>query len=179
MDNLANLIPMIGGRKTLIIAGGSCGLSRVHEVINDLFICQISGSVLHPYDHAEKEKIRNYIDNKGCTQILLVGSIEQVAIDRIQQSDPQPDLAAGLKYNASILLRHKANAILPLSRRDQMLTEMLVISQCKVLMDYYFIRPRFDTKQLHIRGVISETLLEPFKSVFYDGITYNDLISMN
>jgi hypothetical protein len=46
-------------------------------------------------------------------------------------------------------------------------------------MDYHFIRQRVENKELQLRGIVAERKGEQFKPVFYNGILYNDLISLN
>ncbi|MDH4092218.1 MAG: hypothetical protein OEV74_02090 [Cyclobacteriaceae bacterium] len=179
MDNLLNLMAMIGDQKALIIASGTSGLAKFHELNDMIFIHNMSGSVLQQHDPVEKGLIRYYIENKECRQVIFIGSIEQNIIDRIHNGNVQRSLGAGLKFNASVWLKKKTNTILSMSLHDQMLTELVVISQCRLLMDYYFIRDRVESRQLQVRGIISVTPAEQFKSVFYNGVVYNDLISMN
>jgi len=170
---------MVGVQKTLIIACDACGLSKFHVISDKIFIHVVSGSELQKHDPEEKERIQHFVEKKGCSQVIFLGSIEQHIIDRILNGNAQSELSAGLKFDASVLLRNKASNILSLPLRDQMLTELTVISQCRILMDYYFIRNRVKNKLLNIRGVIAETPTEQFKAIFHDGIVYNDLISMN
>lgn len=179
MYSIGNLMAMIGAQKTLIIACDACGLSKFRVISDKVFIHVVSGSELQQHDPEEKERIQYFVENKRCSQVIFLGSIEQHIIDRILNGNAQSELSACIKFNTSVLLRNKASNILSLPLRDQMLTELTVISQCRILMDYYFIRSRVENKLLLIRGVIAETPTEQFKVLFQNGIVYNDMISMN
>jgi hypothetical protein len=86
---------------------------------------------------------------------------------------------SALKFNLDVFLKNRPHSILDRTRRNQILMELSVIAQCKVLMDFYFITPRIEKKQLRLKGVVFGNETSAHKSIFFNGIIYNDILSMN
>ena len=169
---------LAGAEKTLIISCGECGISKHIEFNDRIFIYALSESTLRNHDPLEKGRIQYYVESRECKQVVIVGSIQQHLIDRLIQNESLVSPAASLKFNLKVFLRDQQKEILPETLRDQMLVELHVISQCSLLMDYYFIHERVHTGQLHVRGVVIEHD-DNLKEIFYNGTIYNDIISMN
>ena len=170
---------MAGMDKTLIIACGEYGISKHMEFNDRIFIYALSASTLSNHDPLEKGKIQYYIESKECKRVVIVGSVHQHLIDRLVSSESLLSPAASLKFNTKVFLRNQDREILPETLRDHMLVELHVISQCNLLMDYYFIRERVMNAELQIRGVVTEQAEGHLKEIFYNGNIYNDIISMN
>jgi hypothetical protein len=170
---------IIGVEKTLIIACGDYGLSRYLEYNDRVFIYFLPESMLQKHDALEKGRIQHSIESKECTQIVFVGSLDESLIARIKYSDAFQSLRAALRFNVKKWMRNAETGLLSSSRYNQLLVELHVITQCHGLMEYYFIKDRVEKKQLHIRGLVAELHEEYVKSIFYNGITYNDTTSMN
>ena len=170
---------VIGTVKTLIIACGACELNRYVEFSGRIFIYSLPHTALQEYDTLEKGRIQYYIESKECKQVVFVGPIEQNLVDQLLQNDLLQSIHAKLKFNLSVFLGDQDKAVLSKSTRDQMLIELHVISQCSLLMEYYFIRERVENGQLRVQGIVTEMQDEQFKPIFNNGITYNDIISMN
>lgn len=179
MNNLVNLLATAGSEKTLIIACGEYGLNKHIEFNDRIFIYALSESMLHNHDPLEKGWIQYYIESKECKQVVIVGSVQQHLVDRLIRNESLVSPAASLKFNMKAFLRNQDKEILPEILRDQMLVELHVIHQCKLLMDYYFIRERIRSTQLQVRGFVIEQSDENLKEIFYNGNIYNDIISMN
>ena len=60
-----------------------------------------------------------------------------------------------------------------------MLIEFNVINQCKLLMDYFFIKEKVETNKLQVKGIVTEMQSDQLKSIFHNGIAYNDLLTLN
>ena len=170
---------MAGTDKTLIIACGEYGFSKHIEFNDRVFIYALSDSMLSNHDPMEKGMIQYYIESKECRKVVIVGSVQQNLIDRLIRSEALVSPAASLKFNTKVFLRNQDRDILPETLRDHMLVELHVISQCNLLMDYYFIRERVMNAELQIRGVVTEQTEGHLKEIFYNGTIYNDIISMN
>lgn len=178
MNNLENIISMVGEEKTLIIACGEYGLSKLIRFTDNIFLYALPESMLHNHDPLEKGQIQSYVECVGCKQLVIVGgSGHQHLIQRLVTNKSNMSPAAALKFNMKVFLRNQDKEILSEPLRDQMLVELHIINQCSMLMDYYFIRERVDNSQLQIKGfVIADTELIP---IFHNGIIYNNIISMN
>lgn len=179
MNSLVNLMSMIGVQKTLIIACGDYSLNRYLEYNDRVFIYFLPDRMLRKHDALEKGRIQHFIESKECTQIVFVGTMDESLIARIKYSDAFQSLRAALRFNVKLWMRNTETGLLSSSRYNQLLVELHVITQCNDLMDYYFIRERVEKKQLHVRGLVGELQEEYIKSIFYNGITYNDITSMN
>ena len=170
---------MAGTDKTLIIACGEYGISKHIEFNDRLFIYALSESTLRNHDLLEKGTIQHYVESEECKKVVIVGSVHQHLINRLVRSESLLSPAASLKFNTKVFLRNQDREILPKTLRDHMLVELHVISQCILLMDYYFIRQRVTNAELQIRGVVIEQSGGHLKEIFYNGTIYNDIISMN
>jgi len=179
MNNLVNLMSMVGVEKTLIIACGEYGMNKHIEFNDRIFIYALSGNTLQAHDPMQKGTIQYYIESRECTQVILVGALDQDLVNHIAQNESDESPAAALKFNLQVFLRNQTNAILPTALQNQLLVELHVIKQCTLLFDYFFVRERVENARLQIRGFIAISKPEPLKQIFYNGITYNDIISMN
>jgi hypothetical protein len=179
MNNLVNLMSMVGVEKTLIIACGEYGLNKQIEFKDRIFIYVLSESMLQNQNPLEKGRIQYYIESKECKQVIIVGSVEQNLIGRIIQNESDQSPFASLKFNLAIFLRNQNKAIVPTVLRDQMLIELHVTAQCAMLMDYYFVRERIENSELQVRGFVTEPGEENLKPIFCNGTIYNTIISMN
>lgn len=178
MNDLSTLMTLIGFKKTLIIVCGEDQFNESVELNDRIYIYFLSENVLHQHDNLEKGRIQYYIENKKCTQIIFLGTLQKHLTESFEQDEAYSELRSILKFNLSVFLRNKSKAILSSPIRDQLLTEQHIIAQCNMLMDYYFIKNRVKNKQLNVMGLITNRKDE-FKGIFCNGIIYNDIISMN
>lgn len=179
MNSLVNLMSMIGVERTLIIACADYEPESYLEFDGRVFIYFLPARTLHGHDSFERERIRTIIEDMECTQVVFVGTMDASMRERIHNSNAMQSLRAALRFNLGNLLRNREHEIVPESRKDQLLLELHVITQCTLLMDYYFIRERTEKKQLTVRGIVAYVREEHLKPVFHNGIKYNDIISMN
>jgi hypothetical protein len=77
------------------------------------------------------------------------------------------------------LLRSKQEKAIDPAVKMQMLIEINVINQCKLLMDYFFIKEKVENNKLHVKGIVTEMQSDQLKSIFHNGIVYNDLLTLN
>lgn len=173
------MISMFGEQKTLIIACGEYGLSKHIQFDDRIFIYALPESMFHNHDPFEKGHIQHYVESVGCRQVVIVGSMHEELIRRLVTNESNLSPAAALKFNLKAFLRNQDKEILSEALRDQMLLELHIISQCSLLMDYYFIRERVETSRLQIRGLVIDPMEEALKPIFRNGIIYNNIISMN
>ena len=161
---------MVGAEKTLIIAFGEHGLNKHIEFDDRIFICTLSESRLQNYDPLEKGQIQYFIESKECTQVVIVSSVEPNLVDRLRRCESIQSPAASLKFNLNAFLKNKHKQILPGALYDQILVEQHIISQCNLLIDYYFIRDRVENELIQIKGFIEEQTDEHLKPIFWNGI---------
>jgi hypothetical protein len=179
MNGPLKLNPYIGSEKTLVISSSSFGFEKYAEFQDKIFVHVIPGSRLTRYDPQQREILQEHIEGKSCSQLIFVGSKDKELIDQIHTDDSLYSLRSALAFNLKPLLRAKhENAIDPVVKM-QMLIEFNVINQCKLLMDYFFIKEKVENNKLQVKGVVAEMKSDQLKSIFHNGIVYNDLLSLN
>ena len=100
-------------------------------------------------------------------------------IDKIQTDDSLYSLKSALVFNLKPLLRAKHEKAIDPAIKMQMLIEFNVISQCNLLMDYFFIKEKVEKQKLQVKGIVTEIKSDQSKSIFHNGIVYNDLLTLN
>jgi hypothetical protein len=179
MDSLLNLLPIIGPEKTLVIDSTNYWLNTYRYLEKNILVYYPQGGIIQADDLIQQEQLQYYLEHEKCRQLIFIGSINRSVIDKILLNDSPESPKAALKFNLSTLLRGQDSAIIPLPLSERLLIELNVVMQCKLLMDYDFIDRRIENRELQLRGIVAERKGEQFKPVFYNGIRYNDLISLN
>jgi hypothetical protein len=179
MNHKIDLTPHIGSEKTLIISGAEAIAETYDTFVNNVFVYTIPQGILVRYDAQQHEMLLRHVCEKACSQIIYLGPSRLSVPEHLDNNDSPRSLHLALKFNLSVLLRkHKDDAIKPHIRR-QMLLDLYVIEQCKLLMDYYFIRKKVKMAHLTVKGIVPDLNTGNFKSIFLNGISYNDLITLN
>jgi hypothetical protein len=179
MNGMLKLRPYIGSEKTLFISSSTFGFEKYSEFQDKIFLHQIPGSRLLRYDHEEREILQEHIERKFCSQVIFVGGHDQKLVDEIHADDSLHSLKAALTFNLKPLLRSRREKAIDPAVKMQMLIELNVINQCKLLMDYFFIKEKVEKSQLQVKGIVTELRSDQFKSIFHNGIVYNDLLTLN
>lgn len=179
MNRLLNLEPIVGNKRTLLITCTDVNLIYFRAFKTKVFTFPISESQLVRYNPHQQELLQHYIERESCAQVIFIGLMDENAIDRISKDNSFASPMAALKFNLSALLKDQHEPIVSQNILNQLCIELNVINQCKLLMDYYFIQQRVEKRELHLKGVATEGYTGLLKSIFYNGIVYNDIISMN
>ncbi len=174
-----NLLPFIGTERTLLIDSTSYWLNTYRYLKKSILIYYPQEGTLQAQDTMQQEQLKYYIECKGCTQVIFIGSMNRGLINKVLLNDHSASPQAALKFSLVVLLKEQHSSIIPMFLLEKLLVELNVITQCKLLMDYDFIRQRIESQGLQLRGIVAENKGEQFKPVFYNGIVYNDLISLN
>jgi hypothetical protein len=179
MNNLLmDLKQHIGSEKTLIISGTQFGGSK-YLLSETIIVHLVAGSRLQKFDLLERDMIQFYVDQQDCSQVLFVGSYDPALLKQLQEEESPQSLRSALKFNLTILLRHKYDRIVCQDIAAQMLIELNVINQCSLLMDYFFIKKKVEANTLQLKGLVTGMKAGPLKPVFYNGIVYNDILTSN
>jgi hypothetical protein len=179
MNASLKLKPYIGSEKTLVISSSSFGFEKHTEFQDKIFVHLIPGSRLFRYDPQQREILQEYVEGKFCSQLIFVGSKDLKLIDHIQTDDSLYSLKSALTFNLKPLLRANHEKAIAPAVKMQMLIEFNVINQCKLLMDYFFIKEKVENNKLQVKGVVTEIKSDQLKSIFRNGIVYNDLLTLN
>lgn len=179
MNYIIDLKPHIGAEKTLVISGGGSEIEGQYASIDSVFLYNIPQGMLFRYDPHQHEMLMHHVCEKGCSQIIYVSPSEPSFLDYLENSDSPGSVHLALKFHLSVLLRrHQDSAIRPYIKR-QMLLEIFAIEQCKLLMEYFFISKKIDQRNLKLKGLVPQMNGRIYNSVFFNGISYNDLLTLN
>ena len=176
MNKLATLKPLIGLKKTLVITCRECGLQVTEDFSGQVFTHSSLGAVLQRHDYLQQESLQYFVGTKECTQIIVAGYAHCHIMDTLTKD---PFLARMLHFNLGAYFKNPNVRVLSKTVHEQMLLELNVIDQCKLLFDYPFLRDRIRTKNLHLMGVVMGNRPEQLKRVFYNNILYNTVIALN
>jgi hypothetical protein len=179
MNNLINLMPLIGREKTVLVTGMDFDIADALDFNENVFVHFAKESRLYRYDTQQQEMLRYYIEDKNCSQIIFLGSLDHTLIERIKSDYSIHSPLQALRFNLQVLLRNHDESIVTPAVKAQILIEMNVVNQCKLLMDYYFISSRVEKKLLDIKGVVVDLLGDKLKPIFHNSILYNDILSSN
>ena len=174
-----NLKTHIGPEKTLVITDTEFYAARNIGLADKVFVYNTPKGLLFRYDSQQQEMLRYHIYEKGCSQIIYVGPQKPIWLDVVGHDESLQTLDESLKFNLSVLLRHQKDNVMKPAIRRQMLLELHVIEQCKLLLDYFFIRKKVENCDLQLRGIVMDLDGHRFKSIFCNGISYNDLLTLN
>ncbi|HEY5749161.1 MAG TPA: carbonic anhydrase [Chryseolinea sp.] len=176
MNSLATLKPLIGVRKTLVITCRECGLQGTEDFSGQVFTHSSLGATLQRHDYLQQESLEYFVGTKGCTQIIVAGHTHCHVMDTLKKD---PFLGRTLHFNLGAYFKNPNVRVLSKTVRDQMLLELNIIDQCKLLLDYPFLRDRMRENSLHLMGVVMGNRPEQLKQVFYNNILYNTVIALN
>ena len=179
MNTTQNLMGYIGTNRTLVIAGPGWEVETSASFEDQIFVHVSHEGRLRRYDPEHNAMLKHYIEGKRCSQVIFVGSKHPALIARIAEDESAHSASTALKFNLSVLLRDKCNGIINPHIYKQMLAELDVIIQCRMLLDHFFIKSAIDKNKLLLRGLITDINGVHFKSVFHNGIVYNDILTLN
>lgn len=174
-----NLNTYIDSGKTLVITDAEFHTWENMAFGDKVFFYNIPKGMLFRYDPQQQEMLRYHIHEKGCSQIIYVSPQHPTWLDAGGHEGSIHCLDQSLRFNLSALLRHQKDNVISPSIRRQMLLELHVIDQCKLLLDYFFIRKKVEDGDLQLKGIVTQLNGDHFKSIFSNGISYNDLLSLN
>jgi hypothetical protein len=177
MNSLIHLMTLIGVEKTLIIASGQYAAHDYVEISDDIIFFFLADHMISRSDAAEKERLRSTIARCGCTQVVFLGVLDEEMRCRLSFQSSYHTLRTGLHFKTSLLPKH-AEAIRS-THLAHALLEQHVATQCGNLMDFAFIARRVRKGKLNVRGIVGTLDAEEYKTVFRNGVRYNDFVSMN
>lgn len=177
MNSLINLMTVIGVGKTLIISCGNYAMRDLVEVSDDVALFFLPENMLRRYDVREKDQLQRIIDKCRCTQVVILGLLDDEMKCRLAFQSTLYTLRSGLLFKTALLPGD--GHVLPTAIRNQALLEQHVAAQCGYLMDYHFVGKQVRNGLLSVRGIVGTSDGEPYKTVFCNGARFNDFVSMN
>jgi hypothetical protein len=176
MRNLMPLRSLLREEKTLIIACHEKDSREKRNWNRNIMLMTSPGNVLSQYNAVQFQKIRYYIEDKGCKQIIITGNHNTEVAKCIMKDALARPLVADLTFNLQrFSIRYKTDQAF----FERALLELNIVQQCNVLMGYDFIQKRIQQKQLTVMGVLRATKGKEALRVFYNGIACNQIISHN
>ena len=179
MNYIRDLKPHIGSEKTLVISDGDPHNENIHASVDSVFLFNIPQGMLLPYDRHQHEILMHHVCDKECSQIIYAAPSQAAFLTNLENSGSPRSLHLAIKFHLAVLLRKKEDRFLADSVRNQILLELYAIEQCKLLMNYFFIRKKIDHGELKVKGLVPQINSSRFKSIFLNGIHYNNLLTMN
>jgi carbonic anhydrase len=176
MNSLATLKPLLGGKKTLVITCGECGLQGTDDFAGQVFTHSTLGATLQRHDYLQQASLEYFIEKKECAQIIVAGHTHCHIMDALKKD---PFLGRMLHFNLIAYFKNPNVRVPSKTVREQMLLELNVIDQCKLLLSYPFLRDRVEANTLHLVGVVMGNGPDQLKQVFYNNILYNTVIALN
>jgi carbonic anhydrase len=177
MNSLINLIGLVSVEKTLIITGGKYADSKYLGFLDEVSIFTLPDNLLHRYDPKQKARLQKAIEETKCTQIIFLGMLDLEMEHFLASSLSLHSVRAGLRFKTPLLPTNE-NGI-EYHQRSFALLEQHVMTQCNHLMEFYFVKEKIKNGQLSVRGIVGTSNTDTFKTVFTNGIRFNDLPSMN
>jgi hypothetical protein len=179
MNYISDLKPHIGSQKTLIVCSADLKTSQYFLTNDNVFLHWVPNGLLFRYDPKVREMLEHHLHKNRCSQIIFVADDEPQLVSHLENSDRLKSLRSALSFNLSVLLRkHKDAPVRPHIRR-QMLLELYVIDQCNNLLDYFFLKKEVSAGIIQVKGIVPEPGTHHLKQVFKNGISYNDLLTLN
>jgi carbonic anhydrase len=165
--------------KTLIIACHDSQEETAREFHEDVFILSSPGNVVRRHNYRQQEELRYFIEDEGCRQVVVVGHLHDEAVQGILRDLSDNSPATALVFNGNPKLRVPAEDCMDAAAYEQALVELNTIQQCNLLMEYHFIQDRIKARRLTIIGIVTGGPHGEPIQVFHNGISYNNLISLN
>lgn len=176
MKSLMPFRSLLREEKTLIMACHEKDGCVKRGWNKNILLISSPGNVLHEQNEAQIQRIRYYIEEKGCRQIIITGNHHTEAVEYIMKDALALPLVADLTFDLlPFSIQYKANKAF----FEKALLELNIVQQCNVLLACEFIQKRIRQKQLTVMGVLRATEGTEALQVFYNGISYNRIISFN
>ena len=167
----------VGVRRTLIITNRGYAESHFFDNSEEVAPFFLGDNMLHRYDDIEKERLQTSIELSGCSQVVFLGILDNDMRKVLLHHASLYAVRAGFTFKTPLLSGRSAITEPHLYLRA--LLEQHVMTQCNHLMEFHFIRERIKKGQLVVRGIAGSQDGEDFKTVFTNGVRFNDLGSSN
>ncbi len=176
MKSLMPFRSLLREEKTLIIACHEKDSCMKRNWNRNILVISSPGNVLGEHSDAQFQKIRYYIEEKGCRQIIITGNPHTEAVESIKKDALAQPLVADLTFNLHpFSIQYKTDPAF----FERALLELNIVQQCNALLTYDFIQKRIREKKLTVMGVLRATEGKEPLRVFYNGIPHNQVISYN
>jgi carbonic anhydrase len=179
MKNTKYLSRLINGHKTLVISCIDCRLDMTADHAEHVFVYTTLGNMLNQGDEEQRNCIQYYLEQYQCSQIIVAGHCQCRALDYLLNKDTQDVSVRSYQYNLQALLKTHHGDLLRKNSRKQMLIEQNVIEQSWQLMQYDFVKQGVEKGNLNVLGLVVAEQTDQHTTVFRNGFSFNNRISMN
>ena len=176
MNDLINLMTVVGVDRTLIITCGQYTMHDYIEISDNVTLFVLPENMLRRFDSREKDKLQLMIDAHGCTQVIILGVLDEEMKCRLDFQITLHTLRAGLRFKTAILPND--DSVITTATRYRMLLEQHVATQCSYLMEYHFVSKKVNKGALTVRGIVRTSEAKSYRTVFHNSVRCNDLVSM-
>jgi hypothetical protein len=177
MTHITQLEPWIAHEKTLLITCHECTFDFSNRQHDQIYLYTCLGGMLRKDDQFQQDCIRHYLEDKACSQIILVGHYDCQVLQKILSDSFKPASQAFFQYNLEGLQRANAQHLLKPHVKNRWLAELNVVEQLRLLMRFACAQKKLNEGLINISGV----MLDRFgaKEVFRNGISFNNLLACN
>jgi carbonic anhydrase len=179
MNNTRYLSRMLNGRKTLLISCIDCRLDMTADQAEHVFVYTTLGNMLNQGDEGQRNCVLFHLEQYQCSQIIVAGHCQCRAMDYLLNKDSQDVAIQAYQCNLQALLKTHHGELLRKNSRKQMLIEQNVIEQSRLLMEYDFVKQRVEKGSLQVLGLVVAEQTNQHTTVFRNGFSFNNQISMN
>jgi carbonic anhydrase len=177
MAHIAQLQPWLGYEKTLLITCHECTFDFSQRHREQVFVYTCLGGMLRKDDHFQQDCIRHYLDDKACSQIIIVGHYDCQVLQKILSESFVPASQAFFQYNLEGLQRAYAQPLLKPRVKNRLLAELNVVEQLRLLMRFPCVQEKLNDGLINISGVMLDGHV--VKEIFRNGISFNNLMACN
>lgn len=177
MNSLINLMAIVGVRRTLIITNREYAESHFFDNTEDVAPFFLDDNMLHRYDELEMKRLQASIERSGCVQVVFLGILDDDMRKLLLHHTSLYAVRAGLNFKTPLLPNR--NTIVEQHLYIHALLEQHVMTQCNHLMELHYIREKIRKGHLVVKGIAGSPNGEDFKTVFTNGVRFNDLVSSN
>jgi carbonic anhydrase len=142
--------------------------------------CFCLGGMLRRHDQFQEEWIRHHLVSSNCTQIIVAGHYSCDVVNQITKvHEHNISSPYVLAWKTDDLLREHARKFLHHEVRNKMITELNVLDQVQILLNFHFVKPRIKKGTLSVSGIIIDETHLRINEIIRNGIVFNDLIGSN
>jgi hypothetical protein len=161
----------------MLITCHECTFDFSNRQSDQVYLYTCLGGMLRRDDQFQQDCIRHYLEEKACSQIILVGHYECKVLQKILSDSFAPSLPSFFQYNIQGLQRANAQHLLKPYVKGRWLAELNVVEQLRLLMRFACVQEKLNEGLINISGVMLD---EPgVKEVFRNGISFNNLLVCN
>jgi carbonic anhydrase len=171
-----DLSSVIKGNTTLVVSCVECVILQGPE--EGVYVYTSLANTLQNKE-ALAENISFYVEEKGCSQVIIAGHLHCNALHYIRSSESHGAAVSAIKSYLTDLETENYVQLIGIKSQDRAITELNILKQAYLLMQCDFVASRVHAGELLITGVVYDQRTDALQTIFSNGLTVNTLIGMN